>query len=212
MSVEVRLHNPSELSKEQWRDIQTMQRDAYSSGTLRRRPQEEIDYIVQYDDFDRFYASHLDPNTEVGNRFNPNQSYTHPKVAVATEGDRYVGFAYSAHNVSGRSKAVRLVKQLSIVKDYLWIREIAISPEMQNKRSGIAQRLGSVLLANAFERQPVSAYIWPSEIPFLPVNLEELGFEKTGERQIDLYGTGELITQVRMEAPSVRKVRANLGR
>ena len=208
MSQEVKLYDPSQLDRDEWRQLQSLQRDAFSS--VIDRPQEDIDYIVQWEDPNRYYDSHIDPNSEVGKRFNPNQSYTHPMVAVATESQKPVAFAYTAHNVSGASPVDRLVKRLSVVKNYLWLREFAVKPNMQRK--GVAKQLGLTVLRDAIERQPVAAYVWPDEIDFLPRVLSNLGFSPTSEQQIHLYGEDKPpVQQVRMQAPSVRGVISRLG-
>ena len=203
MSQEVKLYDPSRLDRDEWRRLQSLQRDAFSS--VIDRPQEDIDYLVQWDDPNRYYDSRRDPNTEVGRRYNPDQSYTRPRVAVATESREPIAFAYTAHNVSGASPVVRLVKRLSVVKNYLWLREIAVKPDYQ--RQGVAKQLGQVLLNDALERQPVAAYVWPDEIEFLTGVLRGLGFSPTAERQIHLYGEDKpAVKQVRMQAQSVRAV------
>jgi GNAT superfamily N-acetyltransferase len=208
MSQEVKLFNPSQLDKGDWRQLQTIQRYVFSDAL--DRPQEDIDYLVQWNDPTRFYASHIDPNSEVGKSFNPDQSYVHSRVAVAIESGKPVGFAYAAHNVSGSSSVGRFVKRLSVVKNYLWLREIAVKPELQ--KEGLAKHLGRTLLNDAIDRQPVAAYIWPEEIGFLPEVLSKLGFTSTGEQQVSLFGKDRApVKQVRVQAPSVSSVLAKLN-
>lgn len=208
MSQEVKLYNPSQLDRDEWRQLQALQRDAFAS--VIDRTQDDIDYLVQWEDPNRFYDAHIDPNLEVGKRFNPDQSYTHPRVAVATEYEEPIAFAYTAHNVSGSSPLERFVKKISVVKNYLWLREFAVKPNLQ--RQGIAKKLGQVLLKDALERQPVAAYIWPEEIEFLPEVLKKLGFAPTAERQIHLFGEDKsTVKQVRYQAPSVSSVLSRLG-
>ena len=207
MSQEVKLYDPSQLDRDEWRQLQLLQRDAFSS--VIDRPQEDIDYLVQWEDPNRYYDAHIDPNTEVGKRFNPNQSYTRPKIAVATEAREPIAFAYTAHNVSGASPVDRLIKRLSVVKNYLWLREFAVRPDHQ--RQGVAKQLGLTVLKDAIELQPVAAYVWPDEIDFLPSILSNLGFSPTSERQVHIYGEDKPpVRQVRMQAPSVRGVISRL--
>lgn len=209
MSVEVKLYNSSELNSGEWRQLQDLQRIADAS-VLGDRTRAEIDVMVGWDDPDRYYASHLDPNCEVGRRYNANQEYRHPKVALATDGDEVVGFAYSAHNVSGTTPTERLIKRWGLVKNYLWLREIAVRPDYQ--RQGVAKDLGRTLLSDAIYLQPVAAYVWPDEMGFLPPLLERLGFNPTGEQQVKAFGEHRpAIRQVRMQAPTVRSVMRLLG-
>ena len=208
MSQEVKLYDPSQLDRDEWRQLQLLQRDAFSS--VIDRPQEDIDYLVQWEDPNRYYDAHIDPNAEVGKRFNPNQSYTRPKIAVATEAREPIAFAYTAHNVSGASPVDRLIKRLSVVKNYLWLREFAVRPDYQ--RQGVAKQLGLTVLKDAIELQPAAAYVWPDEIDFLPSVLSNLVFSPTSERQVRLYGEDKPpVRQVRMQAPSVRSVISRLG-
>jgi len=208
MSQEVKLYAPSQLDRDEWRQLQALQRDAFV-GVI-DRPQDDIDYLVQWYEPDRYYDAHIDPNSEVGKRFNSNQSYTHPRLAVATESREPVAFAYTAHNVSGSSSVDRFVKRLSVVKNYLWLREFAVKPDLQ--RQGVAKTLGRVLLKDAIERQPVATYVWPEEIEFLPEILSGLGFYPTAERQVPLFGEDKpSVNQVRYQAPSVRGVLSRLG-
>ncbi|MBI1856833.1 GNAT family N-acetyltransferase [Candidatus Saccharibacteria bacterium] len=207
--AEVKLYRPEELEHDEWRQLQSIERDAFVS-TL-DRTQAEIDALIEWDDPAHFTASHVDPNTEVGKRYNANQSYSHSRVAVATKNREPIGFAYSAHNVSGGSEQNRLVKRLTVVKNYLWLREVAVKPEHQ--RQGLARELGRTLLKDAIGLQPVAAYVWPDEDPdFLQGTLERLGFSPTGEQQVKVFGeNSEPIRQVRMQAPSARAVLRNLG-
>ena len=163
------------------------------------------DVDIIFHDPDRFIASHIDPNTEVGRRYNYNQEFTHPRVAIATKGDEIIGCMYTAHNVSGSSEQTRLLKRLSVVKNYLWVREVAVRPEYQIK--GIAKRLGRASLEDAIGIQPVAAYIWPDEIDFLQGTLERYGFLPTGEQCVEVFGeNSKPIKQIRMQAPTVRSV------
>jgi GNAT superfamily N-acetyltransferase len=203
MAIEFNIYDTLEVSKDNWRDIQTVQREAFAR-TL-DRSLSEIDELVGWDDPDRFYTSHADPMTEVGKRFNDDQSYTHPRVAVATSGKELLGFAYSAHNTSGSTDNERQKKRLSIVKNYLWLREIAVRPDHQQQ--GVAISLSRLLLKDAIRLQPVTAYVWPEEVDFLPGILGSLGFQETGEQQVILYGQdSDPVKQVRMQAKSAHSV------
>lgn len=203
MSQEVKLYNPSQLDRDEWRQLQSLQRDAFSS--VIDRPQEDIDFLVQWEDPNRFYDTHVDPNSEVGKRFYSSQSYTHPRLAVITESREPVAFAYTARNVSGSSPIERFFKKISVVKNYLWLREFAVKPDLQ--RQGVAKQLGQVLLKDALGRQPIAAYVWPEEIEFLPEVLSGLGFSPTAEREVSLFGEDKpSVNQVRYQAPSVSYV------
>lgn len=203
---EVKIYNAAELDKDEWRQLQSIQREAYLS-TLDRTPA-EVDALVGWDEPTEFYASHVDPNAEVGKRYNGHQSYTKPRVAVATEVNEPVGFAYSAHNVSGATELGRLIKQFSVVRNYLWLREVAVKPDFQNQ--GIATKLGRTLLKDANPFQPPVVYICPDEIDSPRGTFERLGFVQTGEQHVKIFGKDSAdVRQVRLQAASVRSV---LGR
>lgn len=204
------IYPASAIRKDGWRELQTIQREAF--GATLDRSQDEIDELVDWNDPERYYKSHEDPNSEVGKRFNANQSYTGQKVAVAVEADsmKAIGFAYAANNVSGSTEAERTAKRLSVVKNYLWLREVAVLPEHQHQ--GVGQFLGSMLLKYASDRQPVTAYIWPEEISFLEGVLTKLGFSATGEQPVKIFGeTSEPVRQVRMLAPSTKALKDRLA-
>jgi len=225
MSIEIRTYQPLEIDAEEWRDLQELQRQA--SMNVIDRPPEEIDYLVKWDDFSSFYESHIDPNQAVGKRYRDNQSYKHPVVAIATESKELLGWAYTANNVSWsiRNK-LHLPKNLlgidlqfidrkeeaykyqNVDKKYFWLREFAVKPDYQNQ--GIAKQLGRILLTQAQPDQPVTAYVWPDEIHFLPEVLLELGFkytDSTNPRKVKLFGEDKPTTdQFRMQAPSVSSV------
>jgi len=197
--AEIKLYDPRDLDQQDWQQLQAMARAAYGH-TLDRTP-EEIDALIDWDDPVRYYWSHRDPNYEVGRRFNGNQAFSHQRVAIAMDLNEPVGFAYSAHNVSGETEEIRARKRLSVVKNYLWLREFVVTPGYDQQRKGIATQMGRRLLRRAIPIQPVSAYIWPDEIPFLQGKLESLGFEPTGEEPVAVYGDGsEPVRQVRMQA------------
>lgn len=201
--MRIDIYNASELGRNQWRQLQSISRSAFMSSTT--RDQVEIDKLVGWDDAELFYNTHINPNMLVGNYgYNPNQEFSKARVAVAHDGENPFGFAYTAHNVSGDTELKRQVKKLSIVKNYLWFRDIAVLPGHQ--RQGIARELGRKLLSDAISVQPVSAYIWPQEVVGIQDKLEKLGFSETGDKLVDIFGAGEEVLQRRMQAGTVKSV------
>lgn len=220
--AEVKLYDPIELDRDDWRQLQTLDREAFKA-TL-DRSSEEIDALVDWNDPSRYYTSHVNPNSEVGRRFNANQVYTHPKIAVAKVSGELAGFSYSAHNASGGgspegphndspgARTLRRGKLLSVVKNYLWVREVVVGPDYQ--RQGVAIQLGRTLLKDAIPLQPVAAYDRPKLIPFIAPKLSELGFYRTtpvGKEKPDpIFGEENPVALVRYQAPSARSVLAKL--
>jgi GNAT superfamily N-acetyltransferase len=205
--TEIQIYNTAALDREEWRHLQAISRDGFSA-TL-DRPQDKIDALVEWNDFADYYESHVDPNYAVGKSYNPNQSYSKPRVAIATDGSKVVGFAYSAHNVSGTTERERTLKRLSVVKNYLWLREVAVASGYQGQ--GIARELGKALLNDAIPLQPPTAYVWPGEIPFLQGSLEKLGFSQTDEQESVIYGPNSIpVREVRMQATSAKAVLKSL--
>ncbi len=222
MSLEVKTYHPLEIDSEQWRDLQNLQRQA--SKNVIDRPPEDIDYLVKWNDFNAFYESHIDPNQEVGKQYRPDQSYSNPRVAIATQSNELIGWAYSADNVSWRirkkfhlpenllgvdlkfiDRKEEAYKYASEDRRYLWLREFAVKPNFQDQ--GVAKQLGRILLKQALPNQPVTAYVWPDEIYFLPEVLMRLGFKYTDLKNIKnvkLFGEDKPATQqMRMQAPSI---------
>lgn len=204
--AEIQIYSANQLQAREWRELQSIQRESFLA-TLQRTP-DEIAYLVDWDDPDRYRLAHEDPNTEVGKRFRSNQEFSEPRVAIALEDSAPIGYLYAANNVSG-SKAERMIKKLGVTKKYLWLREVAVRPDLQ--REGIASALGRSILEAAISHQPVTAYIWPTEIPFLQYKLEEFGFADTGSQEVDLFGNNIMIEQIRMQAPSVKQVLLHLN-
>lgn len=201
---QVKIYDAAALSCDEWRDLQGISREAFAN-TLKNRSQAEIDALVEWDSPELFCESHIDPNSQVGKRYNAHQSYAKPRVAVATNAGEAVGFAFSAHNVSGATERERSLKRLSVVKNYLWLREIAVKPAFQMR--GIARELGRSLLKDAVPLQPPTTYVWPDEAGFIYESLKQLGFKYTGEQNVSLFGEGsDLTRQVRMQASSAYSV------
>lgn len=200
--ADVELLDAAEVSREDWASLQGIQRTALGEALSGHRSETEIDALVGIGDPARFAASHINPNTEVGRRFNDDQSYSRPRVAIAFDDDRMIGFAYAANNVSGPTERDRNLKRLSQIKNYFWLREIAVHPDHQGQ--GIARQLGAALLRKANILQPISAYIWPDEpgMERWESTLQRYQFASTGEQPVDLYNTGKKsVRQVRMQAP-----------
>ncbi len=200
----IEVYRPEDLSKDTWASIQALQTEALAHD-LPHRSTPEIEALLGADDFDRYVLSHADPNTEVGGRFVDGQSFNRARVALATNNEAIVGYAYSADNVSG-SKEAQAFKRFTGRRNYLWLREVSVHPDY--RRQGMASALGQTLLRGTLPWQPVSTYIWPEELPHLQPLLEGVGFMPTGEaqsRELFGIGTGEVATQ-RMQAASVRGV------
>jgi GNAT superfamily N-acetyltransferase len=207
--VSVELSEPSDLSRSDWVINQDIAAEAFTHS-LPYRTQQEIEYLVNSSDPNAYYASHIDPRSEAGRRFNPYQSYSKLRVARAFVDGKLVGWGYAADNTSGSSEFIREIKRISVVKNYLWLRELVVKPEFM--RQGIAKEIGRELLTDANERQPVTCYMWPDEDPaFMSEVASRLGFEPTGERQVNLFGpNSEPVRQVRMQAPSAGSVLVKL--
>lgn len=206
--IDIRLMGAGELTSNDWRDLQGVARAAYRHAI--DRPQDDIDALVHWDDPEAFAESRRDPNILVGEEFFENQEYRRPHVAVALEGGMPVGYICAADNVSGNSDIVRTAKRLSVVWNYLSLREVVVHPDQPH--AGVARRLGLQVLCAARDRQPVSAYVLPDETPGIDKVLRKFGFLKTGYVKVQPYGkTGVEVRQLRMEAKSAKEVRCRLA-
>lgn len=203
--IDIYLTRPNALDRNDWRTLQAVQHEAISHAM--DRSQAEVDALLACDEPEAYYQSHIDPNYNVGGRYYANQDFFKPRVAVAVDKDRFVGFAYAANNVSGATKRERLIKRFTVAHNYLWLREFAVLPDYQNH--GIARFFGRKLLKDANPSQPVTAYPWPDEEPLAQGILERHGFKATrdGEQEVLAFGEGSApVRQVRMLAPTVRSV------
>jgi len=206
--IDVTLFKQDDLSRGEWAANQDIAEEAFNHTLLYRTP-EEVAELVNRKNRTEYFFSHINPNNEIGKRFNSDQSYSKPHVAVAYIDGVLAGWGYAANNVSGSNEAIRVAKRLSVIKNYFWLREIVVKPEFM--RQGVAKEIGRTLLQTAVERQPVSIYMWPNEEPaFMSEQATKLGFIPTSEKQLQLFGpSSKLVRQVRMQATSARSV---LGR
>jgi hypothetical protein len=191
--IKVELSKPDDLSRGEWAVNQDIAEEAFNHNLLYRTPQEVAELVNRKNRTDYFY-SHINPNNEVGKRFNANQSYSKPRVALAYVDEALAGWGYAADNVSVSNEVIRIAKR----------------PEFM--RLGVAKEIGKTLLKSAVERQPVSIYMWPNEEPaFMSEQATKLGFIPTGEKQVQLFGPTNPVRQVRMQATSVKSVLAQLN-
>ena len=208
--INVELSKPSDLSRSDWIINQNIAEEAFAESLPSRTPA-EIEYLINGDNPISYYDSHIDPKNEAGKRFNPGQSYSKLRIARAFVDGKLAGWGYAADNTSGRNEMIREAKKLSVVKNYLWLREVVVKPEFM--KQGVAKEIGRTLLQDAIERQPVTGYMWPDEnSPFMSQVAEKLGFVPTGEREVPIFGPNtRMARQVRMQAPSVKSVLARLN-
>lgn len=198
---EINVYDATKLELADWYELQGVKRRALKT-TLNRTP-EELDALVHTDDVERFAAIRSNPNSEVGRSFNAGQVYDHPRVAVATDGNKVLGFATAAHNRSGATSAELRKKRLTVVRNYLWLHEVAVIPDAQ--KQGVGTALAMALIKQTIPFRRVSAFIYPEEMPFLQPKLEEYGFIAGGQQAVSLAGRQAVLQQ--MVAPSAWAVR-----
>jgi hypothetical protein len=207
----VELYNPDQLSRSDWELLQDISRAAHLATLVGRTP-EEIDTYLGVGEFERFYVSHLDPNTEVGRRYLPNQEYTDPRVAITTVNGNIVSWTYGADNVSGADEAIRAKKRRTVIKNHFWLRESATLPEFQEQ--GFASDSIEALTAEKHPFQDVRTYIYRHEMPYLLTPLQSLGFKVIairGEVNPNPFGEGTKLTEMlAMRALSARLVSRKL--
>lgn len=199
----VELLQPTDLTRREWRELQSISRESF--GRELKRSQTEIDTFTAWHDPEQYYAGHVNPNSLVGTKLSGNQEYSDPRVAVATEGEKLIGFASAANNVSGKTKLERDLKMAGTKKKYLWLSELAVHPDYQRQRVGT--QLGKLLLESGQPKQPATAYVWPDEITYMTRFLERLSFEGSDPEPVDVFGSETApVHQVRMVAPSLKGV------
>ncbi len=207
--MNVEIHKPEDLGRNQWRDLQKVARSAFIDGSL--RDLSEIDHFLQWDNPELYYQTHINPNILVGDGLREDQEFHHLRVAIAVEEGKPIGFATSAHNVSGESEKQRALKRRLpfLKKNYVWMREIAVVPAHQ--RQGTAKALGHKLLSQSLRTHPITAYVWPEENMGLYDLLKSFGFEDTGRERLKVFGEDtQPVVQARMQARSVDVIKKKL--
>jgi GNAT superfamily N-acetyltransferase len=195
--IKVELMSTRALGADDWLEAQAVYRDGVGVSMAGRSP-EELDYFVGLAEPERFVESHRDPNSEVGQRFGENQSFSEPIVALATEGSDIIGYAYAANNVSGTPEEQER-KRLIVIKNYFWIREVAVKPDFQ--AAGLARQMSRVLLEDARAGQPAATYMYPKEEEFMYNILTRHHFHKTDEAKLLVFGEGSPVAlRYRMQA------------
>lgn len=147
-----------------------------------------------------FLARMIDPNNVEDGQLNPNQSFEKPVLSVAYTGKdieqlRLVGYASSANNVSGNTETIRRAKIASGIKNYRWLKTIAVLPELQGR--GIGSALAIAAFSPATRLQPASAYTFPEDSTAGDTVLASWGLKETGDQIVDAFGTGENVLQRR---------------
>lgn len=191
--------------------MQELTRTAFRVDLIGQRSEDEIDELVGWDNPGRYVDSHLDPNSERGERYNANQDFRDPRIAIAKQNNDLVGFGYIASNVSGETPETRDHKYRTLIKRYAWIREVVVDPKY--RRQQVATELGAALLSDKTisPLQPVSTYIWPEVFPQHQSVLERLGFTATGSVEDHPFGEANNPTALtRMQARSVYGVSRRL--
>lgn len=172
--------HPANLSDEEIAQAGHMGARALVDAT--GRSYEEARMATMGDDIRRHIRSWHDPNTEVGRRFNDNQLYADPLVAIARHGHSIVGIAYSANNTSGDETARQQKMDATLpLKVYDWRRWLAVHPNYQGR--GTAKVLSELLSEHRELVQPISAYAW--ELSRVAGLLAAGGLKKRGEAEED---------------------------
>ena len=191
--------------QEQLAGLQHIMRIAFTNEMPEERTLSDIDTFVNWNNTPEFYRGMNDPNLQVGKQLRADQQYWNPTLAVATVSGLPVGFAYAANNVSGKYQIERWAKRASVIKNFLWLRNVVVHPDFQG--NGIATKLVTSLLSDAKALQPVSAYVYREETPDVAKTLERHAFRVTGVSDAYPFGSDAGMSPLtRMEASSVRAV------
>lgn len=201
--VKFETHNPDFFSASDWQGIQLLQYDSLrasipepsenAEGVHSGRSGTEIAFFTGLNDFGRFHASHLDPNTEVGRKFGPNQEFSDPKVVVATINDgEIIGWGYGAGNVSGSTEDQRDLKKITLFKNYFWVREVSVSAHPDYRGQGIGHGIMRGLARIPFPLRPMRTYVYKDETPYVVKSLEGVGFRQVkADERTDLTPFGD---------------------
>jgi GNAT superfamily N-acetyltransferase len=184
-----------QVSRATYRFAQALERLCFTESL--NRSQDEIDYLIDWDNPVEFANSRINPMQAVySGKLRPDQSFSKPIATFAYEDEKMVGYAYSANNVSGNITQ-QAIKRMRGNKNYVWFREIAVHPDY--RRQGIARTLGYLSLQERKTKQPVTAYVW--EEADVKKRLESLGFVSTGISKPYVFGeAAPPVVQHRMQA------------
>jgi hypothetical protein len=198
--MNLELLRPKDLNNNEWRQLQALSRDSFGEQ-FEHRSQAEIDTLTAWTEPDTYRESRIHPNRVADTDLNPDQVFHKPRVAIAVDGNDFLGFGYVADNVSGSSLLERTLKLLGYNKNYLWIRELVVRPDA--KGHNISKQIGKRLLMSGEPWQPVSADVWPDEDSRMFTRLSGISFKPTGEQTVHPFGKdAEPVRQVRMQADS----------
>jgi GNAT superfamily N-acetyltransferase len=195
--ITFRKDRANKIDQPTWRQIQGVERKAFSAGL--GRPQADIDHLLDWYSPQRYGEERTKPMVAVERgRLRKNQLITKPRVVVAYDEDRPVGYTYVANNTSGSSNWERHEKMWVPGKHYAWVREIAVDPEYQHR--GIALAMGYLAVEKVRPTQPVTAYIWEENADLLAL-ANYLGLNETGRSENEYpFGPGSRpVTTVRVQ-------------
>lgn len=220
--------NPSKLGNGLYEELHAIGVVACQDAFLSQYPAEE--YIGSTNDF---IASHRDPNVEVlnpqGHR-NNNQEYHHPLIFIAKMGQEIIGWAASAHNVSGgggpeephntslRARLDRSSKRVLLTHNYLHLPEVYVDPSYQQR--GVATGLlfkATKLRHLTWPIMPIAAYTYPDIYKPGKLNpsviLQEKGFNVTNpmpeDQLVTVPGLGR-VRRLRLQHNSAFKFHQSL--
>lgn len=192
----------SKIFQPEWRDIQELERKAFSAAL--DRPQIDIDHLLDWYSPQKYSEDRTAPMTAIDRgRLRSNQLITKPRAVLAYDGQKpigYLGHAKNTSNIYTETDLELRLKMWSGKGRYVWMREIAVLPDYQHR--GIALTMGYLALEKAGS-DDVSAYVW-EENQAMVDNAGRLGFEITDTmRDEHPFGSGaRTATVLRMQAPA----------
>lgn len=192
----------NKLSQPEWRDIQELERKAFSAAL--DRPQIDIDHLLDWYSPQKYSEDRTVPMKAIGRgRLQSNQLITKPRAVLAYDGQKPIGYLGHAKNTSNTYTETDLELRLKMWSGngrYVWMREIAVHPDYQHR--GIALTMGYLALEKAGS-DDVSAYVW-EENQAMVDNAGRLGFDITDTTSGEYpFGAGaRAATVLRMQAPA----------
>jgi GNAT superfamily N-acetyltransferase len=204
---QVEVFRPEQLSADVWKEVHRLHHEVWVDALRGQRTIDEIYRFTKWSNNQHadFVASRLNPAAAIASGdFYEQQSYSDPVIALTRIDDVLVGYGYAADNVSG-SPLAQALKRAAVIKNYLWIREVAVDPERQ--KQGIGTAIASKLVAGAVFLQPISTFIYPKETPDTQALLERKGFQVTAESVVAPFGAESKPTlQYMMRAKNKRAI------
>lgn len=208
-NFEVGVHRPADLQATDWEHLRTFELDAFRTGGFSEAEAGALIFAGECRGNDRYVQSRSNPQAEVHNSLRGGQHISEPRIVLARRNDAIIGsMSVALHNTSGNA-LTRVYKRYigDGSRDYVWVQGLAVAEGYRRQR--VATEMGLALFSSLrvveqAAHRPMAAYVYEERTPYIGDFLEEITFERTGARQVNLGGSALMLA--RYAAPTVQGV------